>query len=242
MSGVLLSSDGNCDGSPQMIAMLRDISDRLEHRRELQEKVERLDRFASIVSHDLKNPLQVIKGHVTLARETGDGEHFDAIEDAADRMDEMLSELLQLTKEGHLVGERTEIELAALAREVWSDCELDPATLEIESSETIHADRDRFHELFANLFENAYTHGGESVTIRVGMLERADTAGFYVEDDGPGISVTERDTVFEWGHTTTSDGTGFGLAIVAEIVEAHGWNIEIRESKAGGTRFEIEFP
>lgn len=151
-----LSDDG---GEPtQMIAMLRDISDRVQHRRELEEKIERLDRFASIVSHDLKNPLSVIMGHVTLARETGDPEHFDAIEDAADRMDEMLSELLQLTREGNFVGERTEIELRTLAREVWNDCEIDPATLEIESSTTIRADRDRLHELFVNLFENAYTH------------------------------------------------------------------------------------
>jgi signal transduction histidine kinase len=224
-----------------MIAMLRDISDRVEHRRELEEKIERLDRFASIVSHDLKNPLSIIKGHVTLARENGDPEHFDAIEDATDRMDEMLSELLQLTREGHLVGERTDIELEPLAREVWSDCELDPATLEIESSRTVHADRDRLHELFANLFENAHTHGGESVAVRVGTLDREDSDGFYVEDDGEGIPANEKDTVFEWGHTTTSDGTGFGLAIVAEIAEAHGWEITVCDSETGGTRFEIEF-
>ena len=155
-------------------------------------------------------------------------------------MDEMLSELLQLTREGHLVGEKTDIELEHLAREVWIDCELDPATLEIESSRTLHADRDRLHELFANLFENAHTHGGETVTVRVGTLDRAESDGFYVEDDGEGIPADEQDTVFEWGHTTTSDGTGFGLAIVAEIAEAHGWKIEVCDSDAGGTRFEIE--
>ncbi|MEF8915575.1 MAG: PAS domain-containing sensor histidine kinase, partial [Natronomonas sp.] len=96
-------------------------------------------------------------------------------------MDEMLSELLQLTREGHLVGERTDVELDSLAREVWIDCELDPATLEIESSRAIHADQDRLHELFANLFENAHTHGGESVTDHVGILDRDDSDGFYVE-------------------------------------------------------------
>jgi PAS domain S-box-containing protein len=239
-SGAALDAGEDGTDPTQMIAMLRDISDRVEHRRELEEKIERLDRFASIVSHDLKNPLSIIKGHVTLARENGDPEHFDAIEDAADRMDEMLSELLQLTREGHLVGERTDIKLEPLAREVWSDCELDPATLEIESSRTLHADRDRLHELFANLFENAHTHGGESVTVRVGTLDRDDSDGFYVEDDGEGIPADEQDTVFEWGHTTTSDGTGFGLAIVAEIAEAHGWEITVCDAEAGGTRFEIE--
>ena len=241
ISGAALDADEEATEPTQMIAMLRDISDRVEHRRELEETIERLDRFASIVSHDLKNPLSIIKGHVGLARENGDPEHFDAIEDAADRMDEMLSELLELTRKGHLVGERTDIELEPLARAVWSDCELDSATLEIESSRTVHADRDRLHELLANLFENAYTHGGGSVTVRVGAVDDGGRNGFYVEDDGEGIPADERATVFEWGHTTTSDGTGFGLAIVAEIAEAHGWDIAVRDVAGGGARFEIEF-
>jgi len=240
ISGAALDAGGDGTDPTQMIAMLRDVSDRVEHRRDLEEKIERLDRFASIVSHDLKNPLSIINGHVTLARETGNPEHFDAIEEAVDRMDEMLSELLQLTREGNLVGERTDIELEHLAREVWIDCELEPATLEIKSSRTLHGDRDRLHELFANLFENAHTHGGESVTVRVGTLDRDGSDGFYVEDDGEGIPADEQDTVFEWGHTTTSDGTGFGLAIVDEIAEAHGWEITVCDAEAGGTRFEIE--
>ncbi|WP_255152792.1 two-component system sensor histidine kinase NtrB [Halorarius halobius] len=239
ISGAALNAGEDETEPTQMIAMLRDISDRVEHRQELEEKIERLDRFASIVSHDLKNPLTVIKGHVTLARETGDPEHFDAIENAADRMDEMLSELLQLTREGDLVGEQTEIELGALARDVWNDCEIESATLETESSTTIRADQDRLHELFANLFENASTHGGASVTVRVGTFDSEDKKGFYVEDDGDGIPADEQDTVFEWGQTTTRDGTGFGLAIVAEIVEAHGWEISVCDSEEGGARFEI---
>jgi signal transduction histidine kinase len=222
-----------------MVAMFRDVSDRVRNRRQLEEKVERLDRFAGIVSHDLRNPLSVIQGHAELARQTGDSEHFDAIENAADRMEEMLSELLQLTREGDLVQERTEVDLAAIAQIVWTDCDMAPATLEIESSTTLRADRDRLHELFVNLFENARDHGGSSVTVRVGALDGAEPRGFYVEDDGKGVPADERDDVFEWGHTTTGDGTGFGLAIVAEIAEAHGWEIGVGESASGGARFEV---
>jgi PAS domain S-box-containing protein len=239
ISGAALEPTNEEPRPTRMIAMLRDISDRVQHRRGLERKIERLDRFANIVSHDLKNPLSVITGHVTLARETGDPEHFDAIEDAADRMDEMLSELLELTKEGELVGTRTEIELGSFAREVWDDCEIEPATLEIRSSMTILGDRDRLRELFANLFENAHSHGGSSVTVRIGTFETEDGEGFYVEDDGTGIPPGEQDTVFDWGHTTTEEGTGFGLAIAAEIVEAHGWEIGVTDSESGGTRFEI---
>jgi signal transduction histidine kinase len=63
--------------------------------------------------------------------------------------------------------------------------------------------------------------------------------GFYVADDGPGIPDSERTAVFESGYSTSPDGTGFGLAIVEEVVEAHGWSIRATESETGGARFEI---
>jgi len=245
ISGAALEPAGEngtaeADAEPRrMVAMLRDISDRVQNRQRLEEKVDRLDRFAGIVSHDLQNPLSIIQGHVDLARETGDAKHFDAIEDAADRMEEMLSELLTLTREGDLIHEKTEVDLEAIARTVWADCDMAPATLEIESSTTLRADRDRLHELLVNLFENARDHGGSSVTVRVGGIGGSQRGGFYVEDDGEGIPVGGRGDVFEWGHTTTGDGTGFGLAIVAEIAEAHGWEVDVAESASGGARFEV---
>lgn len=71
----------------------------------------------------------------------------------------------------------------------------------------------------------------------VGAL--SDRPGFYVSDDGPGIPEGDRESVFEAGYTTRKEGTGFGLAIVAEVVTAHGWKIQVTESDAGGARFEI---
>ncbi|SMO78633.1 PAS domain-containing sensor histidine kinase [Halorubrum cibi] len=78
-------------------------------------------------------------------------------------------------------------------------------------------------------------HGGGSVTVTVGDL----SDGFYVEDDGPGIPEEARADVFESGHTTAEAGTGFGLAIVREIVEAHGWTVAVTDGDAGGARFEF---
>lgn len=238
ISGAALNPHQDAKPS-QMIAMLRDISDRVEHRRELEAKVERLDQFASIVSHDLRNPLSIIKGHATLARETGGTDHFDAIDAAVDRMEEMISELLQLTRAGDLVGERRPVDLETVARGVWEDCELERASLEVSSSTSLEADRDRLRELLANLFENAAMHGGATVTVRVGTLDRAETDGFYVADDGSGIPPEDRAAIFEWGHTTATSGTGFGLAIVHQIAEAHDWEITVHEAAGGGARFEI---
>lgn len=63
--------------------------------------------------------------------------------------------------------------------------------------------------------------------------------GFYVEDDGPGVPVEQQDRLFEPGFTTAEAGTGFGLSIVKEIAEAHGWTVRVTDSDAGGARFEV---
>jgi signal transduction histidine kinase len=63
--------------------------------------------------------------------------------------------------------------------------------------------------------------------------------GFAIQDDGPGIDPDDRDRIFQTGFTTSDDGTGWGLAIVASIVEAHDWSITVTQGDAGGARFEI---
>jgi PAS domain S-box-containing protein len=80
--------------------------------------------------------------------------------------------------------------------------------------------------------------GSTDVTIRVGALD--DGAGFYVEDDGPGFGDAETDRLFEYGYTTEPDNTGFGLNIVGDIVDAHGWTITATTGRDGGARFEVE--
>ncbi|PSP62672.1 hypothetical protein BRC73_00365 [Halobacteriales archaeon QH_7_66_37] len=75
----------------------------------------------------------------------------------------------------------------------------------------------------------------DGVEITVGDLP----GGFYVADDGPGIPADEREQVFKSGYSTSDDGTGFGLSIVAEIAEAHGWAVDAVDADGGGARFEI---
>jgi signal transduction histidine kinase len=82
---------------------------------------------------------------------------------------------------------------------------------------------------------NAVDHGGS--TVELGELEDGD--GFYVADDGPGIPDDKRERVFEMGYSTATEGTGFGLAIVADIAHRHGWTIRAAESDGGGARIEI---
>ncbi|MFB6090912.1 MAG: PAS domain-containing sensor histidine kinase, partial [Halobellus sp.] len=217
--------------------VLTDVTDREQYRRELEEKNEKLEQFASIVSHDLRNPLQVAKGRTELARETGDVDHLDAVVRAHERMEQLIEEMLTLAREGVAIDDTERVDIPAIARRSWSMVESDGAELVVPEDFDcpVEADPDRLQQLFENLFRNAVEHGGESVTVRIGSTED----GFYVEDDGPGIPEEKRDEIFEAGFTTASDGTGFGLAIVSEIVEAHGWEIRATEGSDGGARFEI---
>jgi signal transduction histidine kinase len=106
------------------------------------------------------------------------------------------------------------------------------ATLDLRTTTTVEADRSRLERLFENLFRNAVEHVGPTVTVTV-----ADTpVGFVVGDDGPGIEPTDRETVFDPGVSTATDGTGFGLYVVETIAEAHGWTVALSDAGDGGSK------
>jgi signal transduction histidine kinase len=109
------------------------------------------------------------------------------------------------------------------------------ATLRNEAEGMILADEGRLRQLLENLIRNAIEHGGEGVSVTVGTLPD----GFYVADDGPGIDPDRREEVFDAGHSTSQSGTGFGLRIVEQVADAHGWSVRAVESEAGGARFEV---
>ncbi|MEF8841289.1 MAG: PAS domain-containing sensor histidine kinase [Haloarculaceae archaeon] len=245
----------------------RNIADR-RARRELERQNERLDEFASVVSHDLRGPLSVAQGYLSLAREGRDSDELAKAADAVERMGDLVDDLLALAREGEAVGETTPVDLGDTAGRAWEGLGA-VGTLELASPPTVEADPSRLRALLENLFRNAVEHGstdleagdidgavereeaggtagtqpadggenGDGITVRVGTLP--DRNGFYVEDDGQGIPEDDREQVFESGYTTSEDGTGFGLAIVRTIAEAHDWSVTLTENEAGGARFEF---
>jgi len=188
-----------------------------------------------MVSHDLRSPLTVAAHRLDLAAEECDSPHLDAAEDAIDRMGVLIEDLLELAKQGRPVGEIDRIGLATVGESCWQNVLATEATLRLETDQTVRADRRRLQQLLENLMRNAVDHGGTEVTVTIGTV--AD--GFYVADDGPGIPDADRDEIFTPSYSTDVDGSGFGLAIVKEIVDAHGWEITVTESDSGGARFEI---
>ena len=263
---LLPSEDGCLAGTAGII---RDI-----HERKAREK--RLSEFASVVSHDLRNPLNVVQGRLSMALETGDVDHLGAAAEAADRMEQLIEDLLTLARQGDAVGHPERVDIATAAEGAWDSVDTVGATLELANTATVDADPDRLRELFENLFRNSVEHGStgsrpaaddtvehgsyqqppasdtvsrrpperpprRNLTVTVGTIPEDGDAitGFYVADDGSGISAEDCEKVFERGYTTATGGTGFGLAIVEDIATAHGWSVRATESESGGARFEF---
>jgi two-component system OmpR family sensor kinase len=209
---------------------------------ELERQNERLDEFASTLSHDLRNPLTVARGHVELlATRLSDPEtdsddlqtHIEKLEDAHDRIESIIDDVLTLTRKGASVEETAPVPLEAVVTDAWDNIDNKNASIEVAGSRTIDADRTRLLRALENLFRNAIDHVGPEVTVTVGLTDR----GFYVADDGPGIPTEEVDDIFEYGHTTSEDGTGLGLSIVKTIAEAHGWRLYIDTTYPDGAMF-----
>jgi len=221
---------------PLFHGVFRDISERLHRQRELQRQNERLDEFAGVIAHDLRNPLNVAQGRTALLDQECESEHTDALQTALTRMEEIVEDTLTLARNGQRVGEMEPVNLVNTIGKCWELVATSAATLKIEDDTTIRADPDRARHIFENLLRNAVEHGGDDVTVQVGQV---DEQTIYFEDDGPGIPADEQDTVFDLGYSSAADGTGFGLAIIQRLAEAHGWDITLTESEAGGARFEF---
>jgi PAS domain S-box-containing protein len=259
---------------------------RIDYERELERQNERLDRFASVVSHDLRNPLNVATGHLGEARERhGDDPDLDTVAASLDRMEALVDDLLALARVGERPTDPQTVALDDVVERCWGNVATGDVTLTVDTGIAFEADEGALAQLLENLLRNAVEHGstgsenaersgdvaeqnsagsrtesddtvehastnprsqargdavehgGDGVTVTVGDLD--DGAGFFVADDGPGIPADERERVFEDGYSTNDGGTGFGLAIVREVAEAHSWEVTAVESDAGGARFEV---
>lgn len=204
---------------------------------ELERTNEQLEYFLNAAAHDLRNPLNIAKGYVA---ELEEKEPVSVIETALDRMEHLVEDFLTVsrTERDMHAGNLEPIEFTTLISECWEMVPTADADLEIDVREAvrIRAEPKLLRQLLENLVRNAIEHGTAPVSIRVGLLAGSD--GFYLEDDGAGITEAERGSVFEEGYTT-KEGSGLGLAIVKRVVDNHGWEVRVTEAELGGARFEF---
>ena len=243
---------------------------RLQSERALQAQNERLDRFAGIVSHDLRNPLGVAIGRLELARSDDDGENLATAAAALERMDRLVDDVLALAQSGDDVVDPEPLSLGPVVQTAWDSTETEAATLTIaDDLDRVEGDPGRIQQLFENLFRNAVEHSSTSSRAQPDDgVEHGSTSprssstredAVDVEHDGPDVAVEVGRTedgffVADDGPGippakrelvfdqgyTTASSTGFGLAIVDMIARAHDWSVEITEGEDGDARFEFE--
>lgn len=144
-----------------------------------------------------------------------------------------------LTALSSLMSRHRELEpvpVAEVVHEVQEDISTDDATVRLEGTPEIVADREWTELALQVLISNAVCHGGPAVTIRVGV----DDDVLYVADDGPGIPIDRRDDVVRSGYSTDESGAGYGLTVAVQVARAHDWGLRFRESDEGGTRVELQ--
>jgi len=232
------------------ILLFRDITEQAAAAAALEAKTDRLDAFASRVSHDLRSPITVARSYLKIARRADDpGETLSEIDTALTRAETLIEDILAIARGGQQ-PDRRPIELAGHAHQAWAAVSTAEASLTVEGEATVSADTQQLLRLFENLFRNAVEHnstgdpvqsgdavedGGSAVTVRVGTTDD----GFYIADDGVGIPADEQASIFAEQVSHDAKGTGYGLAIVHDIVMAHDWAITVTDSENGGARFDI---
>ncbi len=216
-------------------------------------------RFVANVSHELRTPLaQISMFAETLAlgreRSVGEGRHFASIILAeARRLTGLVESVLRFSRlESH--RETLRLEVSEVGREIESAVEAftpvaDAAdvTIAMHTTDDTWAllDRGAFRQIVLNLLDNALKHGGQGTSVDVSSLSRGSEAHLVVDDSGKGIPEEWRERVFEpfvRVEQGKAAGAGIGLAVVRDLVVAHGGRVWIESSPSGGARFVVAIP
>ncbi|HEX9622523.1 MAG TPA: ATP-binding protein, partial [Polyangiaceae bacterium] len=217
-----------------------------------------LERFTYTVSHDLKSPLITIKGFLGVLEEdalAGDLDRMkkdmERIANAADKMQQLLEDLLELSRIGRIVNPPEDVPLVDVARDVVemlsgpiaekrARVDVDPAL------PVVHGDRLRLQEVLQNLIENAlkFQRPDSDVVVEVGARRDGDETVCFVRDNGIGVNPRYHDKIFGLFEQleNRSAGTGIGLALVKRIVQVHGGRIWVESDGVIGSTFCFTLP
>ncbi|MFC4438723.1 MULTISPECIES: ATP-binding protein [Natrialbaceae] len=225
---------------------------------ELAASNERLEQFAYAASHDLQEPLRMIRSYLTLIGDRygdaldEDGEEFLAFAvDGAERMREMIDGLLEYSRVDTRGDPFEPVELDVVLENVQSDLQMQiaeaDAAITVETLPRVEGDASQLRQLFQNLLSNAIKYSGdEPPRVHVAAERRSDEWRISIRDEGVGIDPADADRIFEVFQRLHSHeeepGTGIGLALCRRIVERHGGEIRVDSEPDEGTTFSFTLP
>lgn len=220
-----------------------------EHQAELlrAERLAGLGRIAAGIAHELNNPVGVIMGYAKLLlRREGpvDPKMLKAIEEEAERCQEVIAGLLELTRGSVLRS--APVALRPLVTEVVERLRVAgaPPSVEvrIEGDARVSGDDTKLRQVVTNLVSNALDASGGTGAVAISIGRRDGLATLSVSDQGSGVPLEDRSRIFEPFFTRKSNGTGLGLAIARAIARAHGGDLGLVEGEEGGATFLLTLP
>jgi signal transduction histidine kinase len=218
-----------------------------------------IERFTYLAFHDLRAPLVTIKGFIGAARQDLEAGRYDQVRKdiqriagAADKMDRILAELLELARIGRVRRPMEDVPLGHLVQEalqrLYELLQAKGITVKVAPNlPVVHGDRVRLREVFENLIENAatYTSEHEPPLIEIGPRWQEGERILFVKDNGPGIDPRYHNRIFELFEKLDpgTEGTGIGLALAKRIIEVHGGRIWVEsEGQGRGSTFCFTLP
>ncbi|NTV49663.1 MAG: DUF3365 domain-containing protein [Geobacteraceae bacterium] len=231
-----------------------EVVERKKKEDDLEKKNAELERFAYTVSHDLKSPIITIKGFTgALEKDLLKGNYermagdLKRVSDAADRMNDLLCDLLEISTVGRVVNTSEAVDMNLLVEDVLAQLEGPLRNSDIKVTvqsdlPPLFCDRQRMCEVVQNLVENAINYMGDQVDphILFGVREESGVKVYFVQDNGIGIDEKYHENVFGLFNKldAKSSGTGIGLALVKRIIEVHGGRVWVESDGVGkGSRF-----
>ena len=221
---------------------------------ELAQRIDRDRRFAADVSHELRSPLQTLAAAASVLsrrRDSQDERTATAarlVADEIERFQQLVNDLLDLARSDQSVH-REPIDVGELARQVCRDRDLPETMVHLagDTPTTWRVDQRRVAQVLTNLLDNAERYGAGPVAVH--LSRTGDTGVIEVDDEGPGVPVEDREAIFDRfvrgraaNYRGGGDGTGLGLALVAQHAAAHGGDASVGDRPEGGARFRVTLP
>lgn len=239
-----------CEQRYELLATrIQMVVDRYHLQQKLDLREQKLHDLVQIVAHDIRNPLQVATAHLDVAEQTKKDEAFTRVRKAHQRIEELLENVLSLSQYGTTTRTTEHIKVSAAVQEALAEIGAEQLTLSSTGDCWLYADQSRLKYLFENLLRNATEHAQSDVIVQFGPIHpiatstregERDTIGFYIESAHFEIDGELEEGISETGYTTTTNEAGYTIATVAQIADAHNWQLSITTDSSNVIRFEFK--